>query len=147
VVGFEPAVPEAVQEPDVRDAERGGGRPLLLLPQRRHLLAGRVVETALLTAGAQQVRDLRAGLHQTGDRAGAAEVEVVRMGGDAEHAGRGLGFYGFGHRVRLERVVESSGRPGVGRPDAGQAGSLSWVLMLGIGPLVSTRIGTSTTRT
>ena len=81
-----PAVGVAVQELDLVDAERGGRGPLLGLPQRRHLLARSVVEAAGVATGNQQIRHLDAGVDPAGDVAGRAEVDVIGVGEDAEHA-------------------------------------------------------------
>jgi hypothetical protein len=76
-------VPVPVEKFDNLDPDGGRGGPLLLLAQKRHLLARRVVEPARVAPGHDQIRDLEPGVDPLGDRCGTAEVDVVGM---SEHA-------------------------------------------------------------
>ena len=62
-------------------ADRVGRRPLLRLAQRAVLVDVHVrVPRALLAAGHADVANVPAVAHPSGDRAGGAEVDVVRDG-------------------------------------------------------------------
>ena len=78
----EPAVGVA-EEDDVLDADLLGRGALLGLPDAADLAARHVgVEAAGVAVGADAVRHLDAGVGPGRDRAGGAEVEVVRVGDD-----------------------------------------------------------------
>ena len=70
-----------------RDPERHPGGGLLGPPDARDLLAGDVgVGAAGLAVGADAVRHLDPGVDPAGDRAAGAEVDVVGVRGDDQHA-------------------------------------------------------------
>ena len=70
------------------DADLLGGRSLLGLPDGRHLGTGdRPVAAARVAVRDDAVADLEAGVGPLRDRAGRAEVDVVRVGGDHQDAG------------------------------------------------------------
>ena len=94
---LQPAVGIA-EEADVGHADLGGGGPLLGLAQRAHLVARGVVEPAGVAVGDDAVGDLGAGGGPGGDGAGAAEVDVVGVGEDAQRALDVLGGCGGGRR-------------------------------------------------
>ena len=92
---LQPAVGMA-QEGEVGDPDAGGGGGLLLAAQLRHLDAAlATVRAAGVAVGDDAVRDVDPLAGPGRDRARAAEVDVVRMGGDDEDAlergGRTLG--------------------------------------------------------
>src|SRR6185437_1125724 len=79
--GRDPTV-RVAEEREVLHAELGRRGLLLGLAERAHLGARGVVEAARVAGGADAVRDLHALGDPACDRAGSAEVDVVRMGDD-----------------------------------------------------------------
>src|SRR5712692_8015301 len=83
---FHPAV-RITEEAQVVHAYLLGCRGLLGVPQRRHVGAGDArVASASVAIGDDAVGDVDAGVGPARDRAGRAEVHVVRMGGDDQDA-------------------------------------------------------------
>jgi hypothetical protein len=74
------------EEADVGDPDLLGRGPLLGLPQRAHLRPRGLVEAAGVPVGDDAVGDLGTGRRPGGDRAGAAEVDVVGVGQHAQGA-------------------------------------------------------------
>ena len=75
--GRDAAVAVPLEELDLLDAERGGGGALFRLPDQRHLVAWRGVETARVAARHQQVGHLDTRVDPGGHRAAGAEIHVV----------------------------------------------------------------------
>jgi hypothetical protein len=83
--GRQPAVEIAVKKRDLADAEFGRRRPLLRLPQHRHLVPRSVIETTGVASRDDQVSHLKAVGYPSGQGAPGAELGIVGMGEDGEH--------------------------------------------------------------
>ena len=99
---YDGAVAVPVKEVDGLDSDRSGCGALLGLADTWDQLARCVVEATRVATGDQQVRDLDAGVDPACDRTGSAEVDIVRVGEDAEDA------FDIGQRRRRGRKVHAS---------------------------------------